>query len=149
MTSTKITCYTCGNRYGYIGRGTHKGACPDCGSQLVSLSGTTSVEHVEVVDSGRYVDSDGGESEVPMELTEQEVFVFNIKDQTQRQIRLSIRVDWSDKTAVPTTFTTEDGHVHAADSDWDSDLVPRQLVETLDRHDLSLKTSRERIQDGI
>lgn len=46
----RLTCYSCGHAYDYLGSGTHPGVCPDCGGREVSPAGTLDIGSPEAIE---------------------------------------------------------------------------------------------------
>lgn len=46
----RLTCYSCGHSYDFLGAGSHPGVCPDCGEQAVSPAGALDVQAPEPIE---------------------------------------------------------------------------------------------------
>lgn len=46
----RLTCYSCGHSYDYLGAGSHPGVCPDCGGREVSPAGALDIDTAEAIE---------------------------------------------------------------------------------------------------
>jgi DNA-directed RNA polymerase subunit RPC12/RpoP len=113
-TDRPLRCFSCDNRYDYLGRGAHPGRCPACGSRVVTPAEPVALSTVESV-------RPAGERPVVHATGE---------DATGRSLRVYLHAEPGSDGLVP-SMVGIDEYVVDADDAWVDGLVPPTVVRAL------------------
>jgi len=119
---SNLRCLDCGAEYLYLGSPPHKGVCPNCGSEAVPAAPPVEIREAEPLGDPRDDDA--------VTVTDRQTIRVTLADQTGREIRAVLTVDWEASSAMLAFVRVGDQCVSATALEI-ADILPETCLDQL------------------